>query len=75
MKYTEKYITHEDDNIIAVHITHIILIYMTDIFFLYMYNEGCFTFVIHYFRLFTSKTALIQTGAPCSKYKTSIIKL
>ena len=46
MTYTEKYITNED-NIIRVRI--ILLIFMSDIFFLYMSDEGCFTFIIHHF--------------------------
>ena len=50
MTYTEKYITNEDNNIIPVRSTSIILlIFMSDIFFLYMSDEGCFTFIIHHF--------------------------
>ena len=50
MVYTEKYITNEDNNIIRVRSTSIILvIFMSDIFFLYMCDEGCFTFIIHHF--------------------------
>ena len=33
----------------------VLLIFMSDIFFLYMSNEGCFTFIIHYFVRFRSK--------------------
>ena len=50
-KYIQKkYITNEYNNVIRVHCTSIILlIFMSDIFFLYMSNEGCFTFIIHHF--------------------------
>ena len=44
---------NEDNNIIRVpSISIILLIFMSDIFFLYMSNEGCFTFIIHYFVCF-----------------------
>ena len=53
MTYTEKCITHEDNNIILVRSTSIILlIFMSDTFFLYMSDEGCFTFIINHFVLF-----------------------
>ena len=43
----KKYITNEDNNIIRVRSTSIILlILMSDIFFLYLSDEGCFTFII-----------------------------
>ena len=49
MTYTEKYIRNED-NIIEVHSTSVILlIFMSVSFFLYMSDEGCFTFIIHHF--------------------------
>ena len=40
----------KDNNIIQVGSTSIILlIFMSDIFFLYLSDEGCFTFIIHHF--------------------------
>ena len=60
MTYTEKYFTNEDNNIIRVRSTSIILlIFMSDIFFLYMFDEGCFTFIIHHFVRFMGQIVRI----------------
>ena len=46
--YQRKYVTNEDDNIIRVSSMNIILlIFMTDPSFMYIFNEGCFTFISH----------------------------
>ena len=81
----KKYITNEDNNIIRVRSTSIILlIFMSDIFFLYMSNEGCFTFIIHHFVRFMGQIIWIvyeKTWNRLSKsmsnteYKTSIFTL
>ena len=49
MTYTEKiYITNENNNIIRVRSTSImLLIFLSDRFLQYMSNEGWFTFIIH----------------------------
>ena len=50
MTYTDKYITNEDNNIVQVGSTSIILLISNhDIYFVFMFNEGCFTFIINHF--------------------------
>ena len=52
LTHKERNVTYEDDNIIPVCSTSIILfIFMGDIFFLYMSNVGCFTFIFHHSEL------------------------
>ena len=47
----KKYITNGDNNIIQMRsMSIILLVFMGDIYiFLYMSNEGCFTFITHHF--------------------------
>ena len=49
MAYSEKYIMNEDDIIRVHNMSIILLIFVNDIFFLYVSNEGCFTFIVHHF--------------------------
>ena len=58
----KKCIMNEDSNIIQMSSTSVILlIFMSDIFFLYMNDERCFTFIIHYIHYFVWFTTLINS--------------